>query len=138
MRAHPLDVEHLAEEIEAAGRREVTELSILLMRLMSALIKITIAPPADDRRPWYDEAFTLKGSIQVCLDDGLAAYVELERLWGRAWQTAVVILQEEGAILPPLVEHCPLSINQLIDPELHPSEGAEIIRELLPATFRIG
>ncbi|MBY5819905.1 DUF29 domain-containing protein [Rhizobium leguminosarum] len=134
---NPLDVEHLAEEIEAAGRREVTELSILLMRLMSALIKITIAPPGDDRRPWYDEAFTLKGSIEVHLDDGLPSHVDLQPLWRRAWQTAVVILQEEGAILPPLVEHCPLSIDQLIDPEMHPNEARTIIMETIPEVHRV-
>ncbi|MBP2563374.1 hypothetical protein J2857_006173 [Neorhizobium galegae] len=135
--AHNLDVKHLADEIEAAGRREVTELSILLMRLMAALIKITIAPPGDDRRPWYDEAFTLKGSIDVSLDDGLAAHVNLQPLWRRAWQTAVVILQEDGAILPPLVEQCPLSIDQLIDPEMHPNEARQIILETLPEVHRV-
>lgn len=134
---NPLDAEHLADEIEAAGRREVTELSILLMRVMAALIKITIAPPGDDRRPWYDEVFTLKGSIDLCLDDGLPAYVDLQPLWRRAWRTAVVILQEEGAILPPLVEHCPLSINQLIDPEMHPNEAREIILKTLPEAHRV-
>ncbi len=131
---NPLDVEHLADEIEAAGRREVTELSILLLRLMAALIKITIAPPGDDRRPWYDEVFTLKGSIDLCRDDSLPAYVDLQPLWRRAWRTAVVILQEEGAILPPLVEQCPLSIDQLIDPEMHPNESAAIILEAVRKT----
>lgn len=135
---NPLDVEYLAEEIEAAGRREVTELSILLMRLMSALIKITIAPPGDDRRPWYDEAITLKGSIKVCLDYGLAAHLDLAQIWRRAWQTAVVILEEEGASLPPRVEQCPLSIDQLIDLEMHPNEARSIICEMLPYPFRIG
>ncbi|WP_085034958.1 DUF29 domain-containing protein [Ensifer aridi] len=133
---NPLDIENLAEEIEAAGRREINELSLLLMRLMTAIIKIAIAPPGDDRRPWAVESFNLKGSIEVCLDDGLAAHVDLKRLWPRAWQAAFISLQETGAILPPKVEKCPLSIEQLIDPEFHPNEGVAIIREMIPDAFK--
>lgn len=134
---NPLDVESLAEEIEAAGRREATELSLLLMRLMTAIVKIAIAPPGDDRRPCTVEAFNLKGSIEVCLDDGLAAHVDLDRLWPRAWNTAVITLQETGAILPPKIAQCPLSIEQLTDPDFHPHEGAAIIRESLPEVHRV-
>ncbi|NTA19819.1 DUF29 domain-containing protein [Agrobacterium tumefaciens] len=132
-----LDIENLAEEIEAAGRREVTELSILLMQLMTAIIKIAIAPPGDDRRPWTVEALNVKGSIEVCLDDGLAAHVDLQKLWAKAWNTAVITLQETGAILPPEIAECPLSIKQLVDPDFHPHEAAAIIREMIPDAHRV-
>lgn len=134
---NPLDVENLAEEIEAAGRREINELSLLLMRLMTAIIKIAIAPPSDDRRPWTVEAFSLKGGIEVCLEGGLADDVDLARLWSRAWKTAVVTLQETGAILPSKIEECPLSIERLVDPDFHPHEGAAIIRVIIPEAHRV-
>ena len=136
-KSHQFDIENLTEEIEAAGRSEMTELSILLMGLMTAIIKIAIAPPGDDRRPWTVEAFNLKGSIEVCRDEGLDAHVDLDRLWARAWQTAVVTLQETGAIVPDKIDRCPLSIKQLVDPNLHPHEGAAIIRDIVPDAYRV-
>ena len=67
----------------------------------------------------------------VSIDGGLETHVDPQLLGRRAWQTAVVILQEEGAILPPPVDRCPLSIDQLIDPKFQPNQGRGIITDAM-------
>ncbi|MGO8476284.1 hypothetical protein ACC739_30175 [Rhizobium ruizarguesonis] len=64
----------------------------------------------------------MKSTIEVSVDGGLAAHVDLQPRWRQAWQTAFVILREEGAIRPSRLVPSPVLVEQLIDPEINPKE----------------
>ncbi|MBY5453917.1 DUF29 domain-containing protein [Rhizobium leguminosarum] len=132
-----LDIENLAEEIEAAGRREIKEVSQALLRILSHLIRVAIAPD-EDRAVYYD------GDMPEMLDsyyfvDALPVqrqYIDLPQIWRLAARNAKITLEDLRVEVLTLPESCPLSLDQLLGKEFDHREATAIIRQAIEAKTR--
>lgn len=127
--AHDLDRDHLAEEIEDLGEAAVFRVSSLLRRTLIPLIKIAALP--DTTPPvahWYDEAITFQGDAVLAYSPGLRQRVDLTRIWTLARNGAARSLAVQGDTVPDLPQECPLTLDDLLSPELDPREAVERVR----------
>ncbi|MGO7821224.1 DUF29 domain-containing protein [Rhizobium ruizarguesonis] len=111
-----LDIENLAEEIEAAGRREIKEVSQALLRILSHLIRVAIAPE-NDAALYYDADMTEQLHVFRYFIDIVAVsrqYIDLPQIWRLAVRNAKTTLVELRIAVPELPESCPVSLDQLL------------------------
>ena len=62
-----IDIEHVAEEIEDLGKRDLREVGSLLMRLVEHLIKIRADANSASAAHWSAEAYHFQKRGQTCL-----------------------------------------------------------------------
>ncbi|BAC89422.1 DUF29 domain-containing protein [Gloeobacter violaceus] len=116
-----LDVEHVAEELEALGRSERRELRSRLEILTGHLLKWQFQP--DERSDsWLDTIREQRSRIRLLLEDSPSLKPELDNLLERAYLDGLrLALKETGlepALLPP---DCPYTLDQLFDSGYLPS-----------------
>jgi Domain of unknown function DUF29 len=121
----PLDLDNLAEEIEDMGRDEIREISGLLRQTITHLLKIITDPNAASAERWFDEIITFQGDAVLAFSPGLKQRLELEKIWRVACNGATRSLEKHGVAVPPLPENCPLSLDELLDPEFDPDKAAK-------------
>jgi hypothetical protein len=123
----PLDLDNLAEEIEDMGRDEIREISSLLRQTMTHLLKIVIDPDTASAAHGFDEIITFQGDAVLASSPGLRQRLDLEKIWRVACNGATRSLQKHGVAVPPLPENCPLSLDDLLDPEFDPDKAAKLL-----------
>jgi hypothetical protein len=123
----PLDLDNLAEEIEDMGRDEIREISSLLRQTITHLLKIIIDPNAASAERWFDEIITFQGDAVLAFAPGLTQRLEREKIWRIACNGATRSLEKRGVTVPPLPENCPLSLDELLDPEFDPDKAAKTL-----------
>jgi hypothetical protein len=130
----PLDLDNLAEEIEDMGRDEIRELSSLMRQTITHLLKIVIDPNTASAAPWFDEIITFQGDAVLAFSPGLKQRLDLEKIWRVACNGATRSLEKHGVAVPPLPENCPLSLDDLLDPEFDPDKAAKSLGAAIQAT----
>jgi hypothetical protein len=121
----PLDLDNLAEEIEDMGRDEIREISSLLRQTITHFLKIAINPNTASAEHWFDEIITFQGDAVLAFSPGLKQRLDLEKIWRVACNGATRSLEKHGVAVPPLPENCPLSLDDLLDPEFDPDKAAK-------------
>jgi hypothetical protein len=124
----PLDLDNLAEEIEDMGRDEIREISSLLRQTMTHLLKIVIDPNTASAAHWFDEIITFQGDAVLAFSPGLKQRLDLEKIWRVACNGAARSLQKHAVAVPPLPESCPLSLDDLLDPQFDPDKVAKSLQ----------
>jgi hypothetical protein len=122
-----LDLDNLAEEIEDMGRDEIREISSLLRQTMTHLLKIVIDPNTASAAHWFDEVVTFQGDAVLAFSPGLTQRLDLEKIWRVACNGATRSLRKNGVAVPPLPENCPLSLDDLLDPQFDPDQVAKTL-----------
>ncbi len=108
-----VDVEHLAEEIEDLGKRDLREVGSLLTRLIEHLLKIEACPDSRDRPHWLSEAGHFQSSAVDAFTSGMRQLLVLEKIWKRGCREARLYLGEvDVAFLPPVT--CPFALDELL------------------------
>jgi hypothetical protein len=120
----PLDLDNLTEEVEDMGRDEIREVSSLLRQTISHLLKTAVDPNAASAGHWFDEIVTFQGDAVLAFSPGLRQRLDLEKIWRVACNGATRSLEKHGVTMPPLPATCPLSIDDLLDPEFDPDKAA--------------
>ena len=121
----PLDLDNLAEEIEDMGRDEIREISSLLRQTITHLLKIAIDPNTASAEHWFEEIITFQGDAVLAFSPGLKQRLDLEKVWRVACNGATRSLEKHGVAVPPLPESCPLSLDDLLDPEFDPDKAVK-------------
>ncbi len=108
-----VDVEHLAEEIEDLGKRDLREVGSFLARLIEHLLKIKACPDSRDRPHWLSEAGHCQSSAVDAFTPGMLQLLNLEKIWKRGCREALLYLEEtDVAFLPPAI--CPFDLDELL------------------------
>lgn len=116
-----VDVEHIAEEIEDLGKREVREVESLLMRLFEHLLKLAYLPNADTRNHWLHEIGGFQGLPALSYKPSMAQAIDLQRVWKLGRREALRFLHDAGVKAEP-PETCPFPLDGLIADEFDPLE----------------
>jgi len=125
--AEALDADNLAGEIEDMGRSEIREVSSLLHQTLAHLLKFAIDPKSPAVEHWFEESLTFQGDAVIAFSPGLKQRLDLETIWRVACNGATRSLERHGVAVPPLPQACPLTLDQLLDPEFDPGRAVEAI-----------
>jgi hypothetical protein len=115
----PLDLEHLAEEVEDWGKTQLATVRSQIERVLEHLLKLEHCPASEPRPGWLLSALNARGHIQDHLTAALRNEVEptLPTMYARARRRAVIALAEHGEIDADelLPATCPYSFEQILD-----------------------
>ena len=115
----PLDLEHLAEEVDDLGRSQRHAVESLVERILEHLIKLEYSPAADPRRGCLISVLNARTHLGRLLTGAIRREVEpnLERAFRNARRVAVLALWDHGEIssgeLVP--KSCPYTFDQVLD-----------------------
>ena len=125
--SNQLDIENLAEEIEDMGRAEIKEISSLLRQTLTHVVTITADPEAASTLHRVSEASGFQSDAVLGYSPRLKQRLDLPTIWKLAKRNAAYSLGEFGVDVPPLPDECPLTLDQLLDPDFSPREAAAIV-----------
>lgn len=129
-----LDIDNLAEEIEDMGRAEIKEISSLLRQTLTHLIKIAVDSGSQSVAHWVTEASGFQSDVLLVYSPGLRQRLDLPKIWKLAKRNATDSLGEYGIAIPPLPEECPITLDQLLDPDFNPRVAAAL---MIPAAHLV-
>ena len=121
----PLDLEHLAEEVEDLGTSQLSTVRSQIERVIEHLLKLEFSPAADPRRGWLVSVLNARGHAADRMTAAMRNEIEpaMPRLYARARRRAVISFTEHGeldlaAVLP---KTCPYTLDQLLDEDWFPA-----------------
>jgi hypothetical protein len=115
-----IDGEHVAEELEAMGRRERRELINRLTVLLAHLLKWEFQP-AQRSKSWRNTLTIQRSEIAELLEDSPSLYPEVEQHIDRAYGRARLVAEDEtGLAEATFPADCPYSFEQILDAEFFP------------------
>lgn len=120
-----LDIENLADEIEGMGQAEIHRISSLLYQVLTGLIKIAVAPAGEGVRRQYEEIIGYQTEAIIKTPPGLEKHLDLPKVWKVAANGATRALERAGVDIPVLPEACPLTLDELLEPEFNPNVAAK-------------
>jgi hypothetical protein len=120
----PLDLEHLAEEVEDLGRTARNAVVSQFERLIRHLLKLAFARAADPRRQWILSVDDARRELEKTLTRSLRQEVEtaLPDLYRRERKRTVRELElfGEAEAAGALPVDCPFTMDQLLDEDWFP------------------
>jgi hypothetical protein len=121
----PLDLLHLAEEVEDLGSEQQWAVESQLERIIEHLLKLEHSPSRGPRRQWMISVNTARGEIQRRLTRAIRREVEpdLPELYSRARRNANLALLDHGEAdaARALPDACPYALDDLLADEWWPS-----------------
>jgi len=114
------DIEHIAEEIEDMGKRDLRELNSRIQVLLIHLLKWRLQPEKKSRS-WERTIAGQRIEIDLLLEDSPSLRRRTQPGLGRAYRRAVHLAAIETG-LPPgkFPAECPFTVEQIFDPEFLP------------------
>ena len=113
----PLDLEHLAEEVESLGRSDLRICRSQIRRIIEHLLKLEHSPAGEPRLGWQKTVLDARIEIEDVITPTLRHDVEAElgKLYGRGHKAAQLALREHGEdeASEALPERCPYSFEQI-------------------------
>lgn len=120
----PLDLEHLAREVEDLGKEQRNALRSWVTRIIEHLLRLERSPDEEPRRGWIAEVVELRAEVEARLTPTLRGLLarRLPALWREARQR---LLRKtcpfgESAEFEALPDRCPWTLRQVLDPERWP------------------
>ena len=108
-----IDVDHLAEEIEDLGKRDLREVTSLLRLLFLHLMKIETSPHAPGAPRWRSEAREFRLSAVRTHTPGMARLIDVSMLWREAAKRFGRDLSDRGLPRPSIPE-CPFDLSGVL------------------------
>ena len=123
----PLDLEHLAEEVEDLGKEQRNAVRSQLRRIVEHRLKLAYSPARDPRPGWLDSIDDARAEIEDRMTATIRREVEgaLPRLYAQVLPKVARTLEsfgerEAAARLP---ERCPWSLDELLAPPPEDERG---------------
>jgi len=120
----PLDLEHLAEEVEDLGRSQRHAAESLIERIIEHLLKLEYSPAVEPRRGWLISTLNARTHVHRLLTAAIRREVEprLEHAYANARRVAVLALWEHGEVSSGdlLPAACPYAFDQVLDEDWFP------------------
>lgn len=115
-----IDAEHIAEELEAMGKRERRELVSRLTVLLAHLLKWQYQP-SHRSRSWQNTLTVQRGELSDLLEDSPSLRAELEQYIDRAYARARLLAEDEtGLQASAFPSDCPYALEAILDPAFLP------------------
>jgi hypothetical protein len=109
-----LDIENVAEEIEAVGRTEIRAAESYVRLIFVLMLKAASAPDALARPHWRAEVANWHNDLLDALTHSMAQRIDIDRVWRRAQREAALALEAEGTgLAEDLPQHAPVSLDEL-------------------------
>jgi hypothetical protein len=108
--SNSLDREHLAEEIESLGTRDVREVQSLLDQIMLHALKILLDPGSPSVPDWRKEVTAFQRQARRAFASSMQQYIDLNEIWADALKE----LDAGGS--PVIMKHsrCPASLDECV------------------------
>jgi Domain of unknown function DUF29 len=120
----PLDLEHLADEVDELGIQARNAVRSQLLRILEHALKLEHSPAADPRVGWLNSIDDARGEIEAALTPAIRAEVEpmLPKLFDRARRKVIRDLTAHGEkdAARALPADCPYAFDDLIDDDWWP------------------
>jgi hypothetical protein len=114
-RFEELDVEHVAEEIEDMGKRDLRELNSRVEVLLAHLLKWKLQPRKRSRS-WRTTIVTQRREIEAILKDSPSLRRRLVSARQSNYEGAVArAVAETGLKIDVFPSDCPFSVDQILD-----------------------
>jgi hypothetical protein len=131
----PLDLEHLAEEMEDLGVERYAAVASQMQRLIEHLLKLEHSPSAGPRRQWRVSARNARAEIGRRRSRSIDQLVarDLPEIYGDAREAAAAALADHGEIeaARQLPSACPYGLDDLFDRAWLPTNRHGIVDEPL-------
>ncbi|MBX5164762.1 DUF29 domain-containing protein [Rhizobium sp. NZLR4b] len=118
-RSTGLDIDNLAEEIEAAGRTEISNMSRHFFRVLKGLLMLAADQGSPLRAQWIREISEAQIDVVMAASPGLQRHLNLSRTYKLARRGAVDMLLELKVVVPDFPTTCPLTVEQLLDEDFN-------------------
>ncbi|BCX18194.1 MAG: hypothetical protein KatS3mg117_1876 [Geminicoccaceae bacterium] len=116
----PLDLEHLAEEVEDLGKEQRNAVRSQLRRIIEHRLKLCFSPSTAPRSGWRASILEALGEIEDRITPTIRRDLEarLPILYGRARELAALGLEDHGEreAAARLPERCPWTLDELLAP----------------------
>lgn len=109
----PLDIAHLAEEIEDLGKRDLRELMSYLELVVQHLVKLHAAPTSRDAAHWHAEAVNFQLAARRAFSPSMRRLLDVDDIWIGGCRAAGRYLKDQGA-RDPSRDACPFTLNDLL------------------------
>lgn len=114
------DLEHVAEEIEDMGKRDLKELNSRVRVLLIHLLKWQLQPQKRSRS-WNDTIASQRIEIEDVLEQSPSLKVKLQAKLSDNYAKAVRLAMIETELPPThFPAECPFTVEQILDPEFLP------------------
>lgn len=121
----PLDLEHLAEEVEDLGTNQLGTVRSQIERVLEHLLKLEYSPAVDPRRGWLISVLDARGHVRDRMTRAMRNEVEpgLAVVYARARRRANLSLSEHGELdlAELLPKSCPYTFDQVVDEDWFPA-----------------
>lgn len=118
-----IDIEHIAEELEAMAKSEKRELLNRLCVLLMHLIKWQYQVPKRTRS-WRNTILTQRMDILELLEDSPSLKIQLEEKMQSAYEKAKIKAEDETGIdQQQFPEQCPYTLEQVLSSNFFPGES---------------
>ena len=107
-----IDIDHLAEEIEALGKRDLREVESYLLRLIEHLVKIDVCAGSRDLPHWRSEARHFQRSARVAFAPSMRQLLDIDGIWDAAQKLMIEHLSDQGIEYLPIA--CPFALDDLL------------------------
>lgn len=127
----PLDTANLAEEMEEMGKAQVRDLTHMLARTLSQVVRLAIEPDSDAGETWAGSADEMQSSAIAMVSPALKEAVSLDEIWSIAKflpLNALTHARERNITLP---DQSPMTLDQLLADDFDPMQAAEEVMESL-------
>lgn len=120
----PLDLEHLAEEVEGLANNDLDVVEGLLVQILVHLLKLEWSPETQPRGHWRSEIVTWRSAIQRRLrrSPSVRARIELDPLYGTAVAAVSKLLptaESETMVLARRGSR-PWTLDEILSPDWFP------------------
>jgi len=114
------DIEHIAEEIEDMGKRDLNEVNSRVQVLVEHLLKWQLQPEKKSRS-WLRTIASQRGVLAKRLEASPSLRAKIRPNLGSNYQSAVQLtLIETGLPKDHFPSECPFTVEQILDPEFLP------------------
>ena len=120
-----IDAEHIAEELEAMGKREKRELVSRLAVLLAHLLKWEFQPTRRSKS-WRNTLTIQRSELEELLEDSPSLRTELEQYIERAYARAKLLAEDETKIeATAFPADCPYSFEAIMDQTFFPQAASD-------------
>ncbi|NER93858.1 MAG: DUF29 domain-containing protein [Symploca sp. SIO1B1] len=120
-RLEELDLEHLIEELESLGKRDLNKVRSILRKIIVHLLLLEYWQEEQERngRHWQSEITAFRADLRDALTTSLEN--KLKESLESIYRTALkIVLQKTGLSSNTIPDHCPYSFEQLLDDDWYP------------------
>ena len=114
----PLDLAHLAEEIEDLGMSERSAVFSLVRLIVQHFLLVAYSPAPEQRRHWLDEVDEFRSQVEDKLTPSIRRDVaaELDMIYKRARRNVARKMRRYGeeAAAAALPEACPFTLERIL------------------------